>query len=268
MPCCLRPNLTAADSFSYRVWADDSPAHFPLDGPQGASATPHPTGLPNGFNPGFFAPSTLVSLSSGPISTGDAWLPAGATQTSGNNVKAYADLARPAGFGTGDLMGSVSTPGAFDWAFDPQVEPNANSTQRQAAITQLFYSNNFFHDWYYDVGFDEQAGNAQTSNLGRGGVDRDTLLAEAQDYSGRNNANMSTPSDGVSPRMQMYVFDGESTQTLTVSGSPAMTFAAGSASFGPQTYRVEGELVVAQNGALTNGCTAITNTVAGKTAHI
>jgi hypothetical protein len=32
------------------------------------------------------------------------------------------------------------------------------------------------------------------------------ILAEGQDYSGTNNANMSTPADGGSPRMQMYVW--------------------------------------------------------------
>ena len=59
-----------------------------------------------------------------------------------------------------------------------------------AATTQLFYINNFLHDWFYDAGFDEAAGNAQTTNYGRGGVGGDPLLAEAQDYGGTNNANM------------------------------------------------------------------------------
>ena len=55
--------------------------------------------------------------------------------------------------------------------------------------------------------FDEAAGNAQASNFGRGGVEGDSMKAEGQDFSGRNNANMSTPADGGRPRMQMYVFD-------------------------------------------------------------
>ena len=50
---------------------------------------------------------------------------------------------------------------------------------RKAAVTQLFYDVNFFHDWYYDVGFDEKAGNAQKDNYGRGGIEGDALLAPA-----------------------------------------------------------------------------------------
>jgi len=36
------------------------------------------------------------------------------------------------------------------------------------------------------------------------------VLAEAQDFSGTNNANFATPADGSSGRMQMYVFTGPS----------------------------------------------------------
>jgi hypothetical protein len=38
-------------------------------------------------------------------------------------------------------------------------------TQSMAAITQLFYVNNWLHDWWYDSGFDEAAGNAQAEQL-------------------------------------------------------------------------------------------------------
>jgi hypothetical protein len=76
-----------------------------------------------------------------------------------------------------------------------------------AAVTNLFYANNYLHDWFYDAGFDEAAGNAQTSNFGRGGLAADSILAEAQDYSGTNNASMSTPADGQRPRMRMFLWD-------------------------------------------------------------
>ncbi len=39
----FRNNLTAEDSYSYRVWADPS-SYIPYDGPQGTDPTPHPTG--------------------------------------------------------------------------------------------------------------------------------------------------------------------------------------------------------------------------------
>ena len=55
--------------------------------------------------------------------------------------------------------------------------------------------------------FDEPSGNFQEENYGRGGSGSDYVYAEAQDGSGTCNANMSTPSDGGNPRMQMYICD-------------------------------------------------------------
>ena len=45
-------------------------------------------------------------------------------------------------------------------------------------------------------------------NFGRGGVGGDPILAEGNDFSGTDNANMATPADGASPRMQMFEFTG------------------------------------------------------------
>src|SRR5205823_1335245 len=116
---------------------------------------------------------------------------------------------------------------------------------------QLFYNVNFFHDWYYDVGFDERAGNAQRDNYGRGGAQNDALLAEAEDYSGRNNADMSTPSDGAHPRMQMYIFDAGAPVNVTLAGGAV--FNAGVADFGPVSFNVSGELVLVNDNDATNG---------------
>jgi large repetitive protein len=141
-----------------------------------------------------------------------------------------------------------------------------------AAITQLFYTNNFLHDWFYDSGFDEAAGNAQTSNFGRGGVEGDNLRVEAQDYNGLNNANMATPADGSRPRMQMFVWNPASTQRVTVN-SPASIAgdkAAGYSLFGPQSYSVTADVVVVNDGTgtPTDACQPILNSVAGKIALI
>ncbi len=46
-----------------------------------------------------------------------------------------------------------------------------------AATTNLFYVVNWLHDYWYDSGFTEAAGNAQDNNFGRGGEDRDALKA-------------------------------------------------------------------------------------------
>ncbi|WNG15657.1 myxosortase-dependent M36 family metallopeptidase [Cystobacter fuscus] len=273
----LRNNLTAHEGFSYRVWAETAPPYIPLDGPSGGVATPHPTGQPGTFAaPPYVAPA-LVTLRNAPFSRNDPWLPDGATETRGNNVDAYADLVYPDGFGTGDSRATVTAPGVFDRSTDFRLQPYANAGQIQAATTQLFYVNNWLHDWFYDVGFDEAAGNAQQDNFGRGGLRQDPIHAEAQDYDGRNNANMSTPADGASPIMQLFIFDGPE-ETLdaqylevTAPASVAGKYAVGNANFGPQSFDLSGQVVLAASGdSTTTACEALTNAaeVAGKIAFI
>ncbi len=153
----FRHDLTATDSFSYRVWADTTGLMAPFDSPNGNDPTPHPTGVPDGFVPPFVAPN-LVTLQNGPISTNDPWLAPGATETRGNNVDAYADLVTPDGFSAGDFRARPHGPDTFDRTYDTSLQPGASTDQRMAAVTQLFYTNNFLHDWYYDAGFDEVVG--------------------------------------------------------------------------------------------------------------
>ncbi|MBP7146660.1 MAG: M36 family metallopeptidase [Acidobacteria bacterium] len=77
-----------------------------------------------------------------------------------------------------------------------------------AAILNLFYLNNWYHDFLYHLGFTEAAGNFQNDNFGRGGAGGDAVFADAQDGSGTSNANFGTPPDGSHPRMQMFLFAG------------------------------------------------------------
>jgi hypothetical protein len=255
-----------ATPFAYRVWADAAGDHRPLNGPQGFAGDPNPSGTNDGFQPDFVAP-TLMTLGAGPISTGDPWLAPTATDSNGNNVDAYVDLSPPDGLTKGDFRATRTSSGHFDRVYDLASQPTSSTTQQQAVITQLFYDVNFFHDWYYDSGFDEAAGNAQTDNYGRGGQGGDNIHAEAQDSSGRNNANMSTPSDGGHPRMQMYIFDGVGGRTLKIDGGPgsARELATGTALFGPQTFNVSGNVVAVTPA---DGCAAITTPLSGKIAFI
>jgi MYXO-CTERM domain-containing protein len=190
-------------SFQYRVWASNADKR-PQDGPL-ADVTPHPTGEPDGTEPGPTAPS-LVAMEAF-NQPNDPWLAAGATTTRGNNVDAYADISGGDGFDGSDIRATTTGTRAFDRSYNLGNAPGTTA-QRMAGVVHLFYVNNWMHDWWYDSGFDEAAGNAQADNLGRGGLDGDILLAEAQDSSGTDNANMLTPADGVSPRMQMFVFTG------------------------------------------------------------
>jgi extracellular elastinolytic metalloproteinase len=89
----------------------------------------------------------------------------------------------------------------FDFPLDLGDRP---LDYRDAAVTNLFYWNNIVHDVLYEYGFDEASGNFQVNSYGNGGVGNDDVRAEAQDGSGRNNANFFTPVDGSRPRMQMF----------------------------------------------------------------
>jgi len=266
----FRHDLMAFDSYNYRVFAQTTGVKLPHDGPQGTSPSPHPTGLPDNFAPPFVAPS-LVSLQNGPLSTNDPWLPPGATQTTGNNVDAYADLASPDGFSAGDLRASTTSASTFDRTYDVNLDPAVSNDQKMASVTQLFYMNNFLHDWFYDSGFDEASGNGQTNNFARGGLGGDAMRSEAQDFSGTNNANMATPPDGSPGRMQMYVFTPAGSSSLVVNSPPsaAGTYATGVATgFGPQAFGVTGALILGVDGTapVNDGCSALTNaaSVAGK----
>lgn len=133
-----------------------------------------------------------------------AWL--GGTETEGNNVDAYEDHD---GDNTTPGNRAVSTAAApnqdfnFTWGDGLTNQNPLNFTD--AAITNLFYFVNLYHDYTYDLGFDEAAGNFQEDNFGLGdpNTDQDRVLAEAQDSGALNNAYFGTPVDGSNPRMQV-----------------------------------------------------------------
>ncbi len=266
----FRHTLTSADAFSYRVWASTTDK-FPHDGPQGFAGTPHPTGNPDGFQAPFVAPN-LVTLQNLPFSKNDPWLPAGATITKGNNANAYADIDATNHFSAGDLQPTATAANTFDRVFNTTLAPKGTQAQTLAATTQLFYDVNFFHDFYYDVGFNEASGNAQDDNFGRGGLGNDGILAEAQDASGKNNANMSTPSDGSRPTMQMFLFDGVPGRTFKVTSpaSIAKEYPAGVSTFTTATFNTSGSLVLAVDGTapVNDGCEALTGAAGTYTGKI
>ncbi|MCY1022814.1 myxosortase-dependent M36 family metallopeptidase [Pyxidicoccus sp. MSG2] len=274
----FRKDLTADATHSYRVWADSTPPFQPFAGPAGNDPIPHPTGTPDGYSPTLIAPN-LVTLDSVPFSRNDPWLAAGATETTGNNAEAYADLSAPDGLSAGDPHARTTDTDSFDHPYDFNLLPYETSDQLQAAITQLFYMNNWLHDWYYDAGFTEQDGNAQVDNYGRGGVGGDSILAEAQDYGGVNNANMSTPADGARPRMQMYIFPGSTVNgglTVTAPADVARGYDFAPAAFGPPVFTTTAQVVQALDASdpvgasTTDGCSALTNAadVAGRIAFV
>lgn len=128
------------------------------------------------------------------------------TITRGNNVWAKDDF-------LGTNSGN-SPDGGTSLVFDfPYVGTASDaSLYINAATTNLFYMNNMMHDIWYQYGFNEANGNFQESNYLRGGNENDFVNADAQDGSkadpqSLNNANFSTPVDGVKPRMQMFLWN-------------------------------------------------------------
>jgi large repetitive protein len=268
-----RRHLVHDAAFKYKVWADTTAPFTPAGGPQQDYA-PHPAGVPDGSAPAFVAPSliTMEGFNTNPNGVADPWLPDAATVSTGNNVDAYADLSPGDGYTNGDVRATLTSPLTFDRTYDVTLAPNASQDQIMASVTQLFYVNNWLHDYWYDSGFNEAAGNAQLSNFGRGGDEGDPLLAEAQDYSGTDNANMSTPADGASPRMQMYVWSPPGGETSSLTIQPGnLSYTHQTAFFGPTNFNTTAALLLAtdQGGADPNdACETVTGNVAGKIALV
>jgi hypothetical protein len=111
----------------------------------------------------------------------------------GNNTRVFrrADGAPAAG---GTLVNG-------EWVFDFPFNAEA------AAETHLFFTLNYAHDFFYDLGFDEAAGNFQIDNFGRGGIGGDSVKGVAR-ATGRNNATYRHAVDGTSPVISMFLFDG------------------------------------------------------------
>jgi hypothetical protein len=256
-------NLIKNDAFVYRVYAETNGVRRPFDGPL-QSFAPHPTGVPDGSEPGF-ENQNLVAMDSFNLPL-DKWLPDDATTTSGNNAVAFSDLDGTGTFTAGDVRPEVRAGRTLNFRYDPTVEALGNVTQLKAGAVNSFFVVNWLHDWFYDSGFTEATGNAQVDNYGRGGVGGDPLVIRAQANAlggSRNNANMSTPADGLSPAMNMFLWTpGTNTSLETPAG--AITSEAFSA--GPHNFEFTGELVAALDGTAPtdDGCQPHTRDLTGK----
>jgi len=189
----LRHCLTAYISpATYRVFTSDSPSPF---------SPGHST--PSSIQPPVVERSlvTLDALNTNASPAG--WINDGQNETRGNNVDAHTDHDNDDFPDTPRPQGSPAR--TFDFPMNVQTDSPFNYSP--AAVVQLFYWNNWMHDRLYELGFTEAAGNFQDNNFVRGGEEADAVQADAQDGGGFNNANMSTPPDGLPARMQMYLFD-------------------------------------------------------------
>ncbi len=228
----------STDGAAYRVFP--LPFESPTDGPRSlVTDTADPAASPFGWHDtnGVAGPEFTI--------------------TRGNNVHAYADrdannVADP---GSAPDGGPTLT---FDFPLDLSVRP---FDSQPAMVTNLFYWNNVMHDVAYNYGFDEAAGNFQVNNYGHGGLGGDDVRAEAQDGSGRNNANFGTPVDGLRPRMQMFEWRSSAFNPLTVHPPApiAGTYSGPMAGFGESlatTGPIAGTLVLVNDGVAptSDGC--------------
>jgi hypothetical protein len=177
---------------TYRVYTNDSPS--PMSPGFATPVSTQPAQVPQ-----VLVTTPALDTNASPA----GWIDDGNNETVGNNVDAHLDrnadnqpdLPRPQG----------SPARSFTFSVNLGRDP---TNYGPSAVVQLFYICNWMHDRLYELGFTEAAGNFQSNNFGRGGLGNDLVQADAQDGSGTDNANFSTPPDGSKPRMQMYVWSG------------------------------------------------------------
>jgi hypothetical protein len=219
-------------------------------------------------DPGKGAQTPLAGPGAGNAESPAGWL-AGAQTTiniRGNNARAYLDSDAN---NAADSGGTAVSDGNFLTAADLAQAPTTTGNKR-VAVQNLFYLNNVIHDILYRHGFDEAAGNFQVDNFGNGGAGNDPVNAEAQDGSGTDNANFSTPTDGSSPRMQMYLWTGSAPDAyVTVTG---VNYGAYKSTFGPSLNATgkTGPLAVYNDGTgvASDACEASAVSLTGKIAIV
>lgn len=182
------------------------------------------------------------------------------TITRGNNVYATEDT-------NDDDNPGYAPDGGANLDFDFPLNLNqAGTGYWDAAITNLFYMNNMMHDVWYHYGFDEPSGNFQQNNYGNGGAPSDYVNADAQDGSGTNNANFSTPPDGSNPRMQMYMWTNNGSPKIlevNTAGPVQGLYSGVGANFGPgiPATPVTADFVLYEDATpeITDGCEPAVN---------
>ena len=236
-----------ADAIAHREAAPSNvvPSFAPTDGAR-YNVYPMPYGGPLDTD------RILVENAADPAASPFGWhdtngaAGAESTFTTGNNVDAYADR------DNNNVPDPNSRPNGgaalhFDFAMDLTRRP---LDSQAAMVTNLFYWNNVMHDVTYGYGFDIVSGNFQTNNYGvvLANAANDSVQAEAQDGSGRNNANFNTNRDGIRPRMQMFEWRSSAPNFVAVQppSSIAATYPGPMAGFGESlttTGPISGQVV-------------------------
>lgn len=167
----------------------------------------------------------IKSFTGDPNASPNGWLIPGTNlgvTTFGNNADSYANWSNflaPAD----QVIRPVNALGKFNYTFkdawkktEGETVPPSYAEDVKSAATSLFYHHNLFHDYYYNLGWTEAAGNLQLSNFGNGGMDGDPILGLVQagavsggepTYTGRDNAYMLTLPDGIPAWSGMFLWE-------------------------------------------------------------
>ncbi|HEX5201003.1 MAG TPA: M36 family metallopeptidase [Actinoplanes sp.] len=198
------------------------------------------------------------------------WLSPHATTLTGNSAHVFSDLNDNDVADAGEEV-EPSSPGHFRYpikeftgelcsaqfrcTWDPFVAYSWNAN-REMDATQLLYFNSVFHDHLLaaPIGFTRAAGNFET---------RDGDPVQVNDLDGANtdngfpddnhvdNANMSTPPDGTSPTMQMYLQPAANTPASEDPYVPSDTGNEASSVYHEYTHGLSNRLVVDAAGVST-----------------
>ncbi|KAI8835313.1 Fungalysin metallopeptidase-domain-containing protein, partial [Chytridium lagenaria] len=85
--------------------------------------------------------------------------------------------------------------GKFDRVYNTKLDA-ADPNNREAAMTNVFFISNLYHDIMYKYGFTEKSSNFQNNTFTRGGQGNDAITSYVQSDDGANNAFFMTPPDG------------------------------------------------------------------------
>jgi uncharacterized repeat protein (TIGR01451 family) len=173
---------------------------------------------PSPFSPGWSTPNsaqppltnrvlvTIDALSTNASPNG--WIDDTNNTTSGNNANVFVDRnddQQPDGPAPQGNPNRV-----FDFPLDLTQPP---LTYSNAAVVQMFYWLNWYHDRVYDLGFTEAAGNYQENNFGRGGLGGDNIIGYVQAGADSvppqtDNAYFMPAPEGMHGQIAMFVWDG------------------------------------------------------------
>ena len=155
------------------------------------------------------------------------YLPKGAKTLNGTSVHAFADVNDDNVANSGETTKVPGTKSGAEYLLKPfntsslcsasyictwdPAKPNSWRTNQNQDVTNAFYLASNFHDWLEKapIGFTAAAGNFEAAGgdpVSLNALDGAAIAKGLPDVNHIDNANMSTPPDGLSPTMQMYLW--------------------------------------------------------------